>query len=287
MSHPLAGHDRTVPPSPFETTEIMADGTKHAIVKSEASLIRGTNGKDYNGLLQVLCMLGLLGVLGHFGGVQHDAWLVLVGAAPLTVFLVLLRFDSISKLKAFKGLFEMEGAVRRAEAVTDEAKATVEQLKAVGINLAKPFLRLAATSGRFGGHMTLSGRVETTNKVVAALRDAGCTDEQVADVRAFSDQVVRFDLAARVLRLAGEKLSETNRDFNMSGSPLLGERFALIGLDAKGSHIPGKEWSVPSLDQVKAYLSKYNVTDAAVLKCLADYERYLSSGTVPADEHDE
>lgn len=135
--------------------------------------------------------------------------------------------------------------------------------------------------------MTLAARVETTNKVVAALREAGCSDEQLGDVREFSDQSMRYDLAARVLRLAGETLAKSNRDFNSHGSPLLGERNALIGLDAKGNFITGKEWKGPSLDQVKAYLSKYKVTDAAVLKRLAEYEQYLSFGTLSTHDEDE
>lgn len=254
----------------------MASTPKRPLAKraNESRLTATRRGKEYGGALQVVCVAGLVAALFYFGGVKGDVKMMAVASTALTVFFVLLRFDSIKKLKAFKGLFEMEGALRRAEEVTDEAKATVDQLRRVGLTLAKPSLRLVAVSGRFGGGIPMAERIETVDDVVDALRLAGCDDDDLNGLRTGIDKVTRFDLAARVFRLV---MIAVNNDAVVEK-----KRKEMIGLDPKGSWIKGREFSSPTPKDLRALLAEHDVTDTRVLRRVEEYERFCEERKVPS-----
>ena len=171
-----------------------------------------------------------------------------------------------------------EGACVRAGQRPPQA--TAAHLRTVALTLGRLSLGHMGLFGRFGGSWPLVEKGRLRDEVIRSLTVAGCSPQELEEAAALLNRTIRFDLASRVLSLAGHLPQARGEAFSTKVQ-------AFLGRDARGSWIPGTEhFASPSASQVRALFSEVAVDDSRVLRRLREYERYEADGIVPDIEHD-
>jgi hypothetical protein len=223
-----------------------------------------------NERLQASCVVALFVAMFLFGWAHPDGTMLGISSTAIVLALVVLRFDSIRRLKA--GSFELEGALRRAERVTEEAVATVMQLRAISAVLGKATLDALGVYGRWGGSFPLAEKVAKRDELISALRVAGCSDEQIADARKLLDETLRWDVARRIFALADVVVKDFNHPYFKGKETLLKST--------------GRKFSAATADEVRRMLSECHVVHPEVTRRVDDYQRYEETGAPPETSND-
>jgi hypothetical protein len=186
-----------------------------------------------------------------------------------------LSFDRIGKLKLkLKALvIELENATRSATAATEEAKATVAQLRTLAALLGKLELDNLALRNRLGA-LPPSILLEIRDEVSKVLGVAGCSPDEIERAHALLMTTIRFDLATKIVNTAWEEFRESN--------PQAHNRFAE---GVKPLRDPGS-FSVPGPEEYRRVLAQMNALSEGVTRRIKAYKRFERTGEEPTYKGD-
>jgi hypothetical protein len=213
--------------------------------------------------------LALVASIGVFGYLDRPT--VLAIAAP--TLLVAMAFTQIDRFKTLKGAgFEAELA--EVKEATDEAKATVEQLRAIATSTAKITLDLLGSAGRMGAIPTIR-RFALKAEIEASLRGIGVLDDAIQNAGEQFKVSFSRDHVNKVLETATLAIKTKTAGDDVAARALQEAWNATIK-DVGDAHI-GRPWSPSSLrDALKARDLLTPEANAALL----DYEHFLASSTL-------
>jgi hypothetical protein len=178
---------------------------------------------------------------------------VLLASAALCLFFA--NLDRVESLKA--SLSGFEAKTREAQAVVDQAKATVASLRELAVATASFQVDLLAAAGRFGGGGTPARKDEQKAHLLERLKGLGLTNEQLAEVDSADREWVMIDYTIELLRpLRGANNPRIPEPYNTT-------------LAEKGALTP---------EQCGGLLREFHVDDDHTKELLEDYKYYYETG---------
>jgi hypothetical protein len=250
-----------------------ASGMPHAAIVSRPDGSR-VETSVLSGAVQATIFVGAIASIVIFGGLAKDS--VVLGEV-LTFCLatfVIFRFPEITKFKALGVEVEIERAREAtiaATRATEDAKATVEQLRGLAATLGKLVLDQTGFHNRLGNLSPLALGA-SRDRVLRAMSEAGCTGDELRAARRLIDGSIRMALVDRI-----------------SGALAIVESMSppRPGLAKKCSDLRGVSFDPPPAAAFRKLVRGLDVTTPAVLSCVDDLERFEESGAIPEDQDEQ
>ena len=222
---------------------------------------------------QVMVIVFTFALLGLIAIQSYSPWIGGVAGCVGVSALAFLRFTSIGKLKAGGrdwGI-ELEKATREAHEASQEARATVRQVRAVAATIGGLALDQLALRGRLG---VISARAlkAIRDNVIESLLEAGCSDVEAKDAAMLLDGTMRFDLAKGIQ----DALWRLYREQQPPTEALRTAAETMAALLSFTAPAPPAKFS--------ELLQKHGIVEPDVAKALEDYERFDSKGELPPEE---
>jgi len=197
-----------------------------------------------------------------------------IAAVASLAALALLRFNNIGKLKAL-GL-ELESATRDAHEVTEEAKATVVQLRALSAMVGKLELDNLALRNRLG---VLPPRklLAIRDELCETLRIVGCSDREIARAQELLLATVRTDLGGKIISAAWENVS--TKEPTIGGPTNMHDVFIE---KTKPLMRQAGTFSVAAPAEFRRVLGGLDALSEDVVRRIEEFEEYERAGEVPS-----
>lgn len=146
------------------------------------------------GLIGASLLIFLAFVLYRDPGRYSAAFVLFLGAA------ISLLVSNIDRIELFKaGLNGFEAKTREAQAVVDDARATVTSLRQLAVATAALQVDMLAAAGRFGGDSDARWKDDQKAHLLEQLKSLGLSDEQLATVEKADRTWVNMDYAFALL----------------------------------------------------------------------------------------
>jgi hypothetical protein len=165
---------------------------------------------------------------------------------------------NIDRIEFFKASFSsIEAKTREAQAVVDDARATVASLRKLAVATASFQVDMLAAAGRFGGGGTPKRKEEQKAHLLEELKGLGLTEKELAEVNGADRRWVMFDYALGLLR-----------SLSVQNDPVKAAAF-------KKAFESGE---APTPDECADLLSTFHIGDDKTAELLKDYRYYSETG---------
>lgn len=195
-------------------------------------------------------------------GNSQAAW---IAAVSCLLFTLLMRAEDLAELSLGPLRAKMREQVR-------EAAVTVAELKAVAASTAAANLT-TLMSGNFMGGASLRSRLDSFDRIVAALREVGFSEGELREITSEWRKGMGL-IYHRAIR--GAVLGRANaRDHAIPGTP---EQRQVA--DAFQELCAFDHWEVPSPEDMRRFLADRGINDPAVDAWISDYRHYLETDEI-------
>jgi len=228
----------------------MADQIQKA-EQSRVEVVKSAPGQSW---FFAVALVASLGVFGY----RHQPTEMGIAATACCMGLI---FANLTLFTRFKGLgidAELRQATEQAQAATQEATATVRQLRELAKALASNAFTITARTGLWGT-LPLAKRVAMSDEIRAALATVDFSAEEIDVMSEPVKRIVRHQLARRIQDVS-----------NNSGSPFgVNEEFEPLANFEKGTVAPASQY--------RAIAQKHNLS-SDVFEAITDLEFFERDG---------
>lgn len=164
---------------------------------------------------------------------------------------------NIDRIESFKAsLSSFEAKTREAQAIVDDARATVASLRKLAVATASFQVEMLAAAGRFGGGGTPKRKEEQKAHLLEELKGLGLTEKELAEVNGADRRWVTLDYAFGLLR-----------SLNVQNDPAKAAAYKKAF----------ESEEVPTPDECADLLSTFHVSGAKTAELLKDYQYYYET----------
>jgi hypothetical protein len=165
---------------------------------------------------------------------------------------------NIDRIESFKAsLSSIEAKTREAQAVVDDARATVASLRKLAVATASFQVDMLAAAGRFGGGGTPRRKEEQKAHLLEELKGLGLTDKELTEVNGADRRWVMVDYAFGVL-------GSLNVQNDTAKAAAYRNAF--------------ESGEAPTPDECSDLLNAFHISDDKTIELLKDYRYYCDTG---------
>lgn len=222
--------------------------------------------------LQWLLALAMVASFAWFGYLR-DAVMLATAVTGCLVGLVAVRFAGIKRLKGPGFEVEMHQLAKaRAHTVkvTEEAKATLAQVRELGASLARLSLDSLARAN-LHGEFPWSDKIRLRDNLKHQLKDLGVESTTIDEADGTFQELLRFRFASRVVEAAQEVCLVTRGGVADDAYMQFQKKMQDV--------LDFRSLSVPTADHLRVLIGEH--VDDDVEDRLREYEHFLSTGMLP------